>query len=76
MSKTINKYKNDAWKDMTRQQMEYYMGAKLLEIGVDPKAAIYRWSKEDKGNNELWTYSAYWGDSKEQLLQKEQGVQN
>ncbi len=56
--------------------MEYYMGAKLIEIGVDPKAAIYRWSLETKGNKEVWTYSAYWGDSKEQLLKQEQEPQN
>jgi hypothetical protein len=53
--------------------MEYYMGAKLIEIGVDPKSAIYRWSMETKGNSEVWTYSAYWGDSKKKVLQQEQG---
>lgn len=59
-------------KERTKDQMEYYMGAKLIEIGVNPKSAIYRWSKEDKGNDEAWTYSAYWGDSKETLLAQEQ----
>lgn len=49
------------------------MGAKLLEIGVNPQTAIYRWSNEIKGNNEVLTYSAYWGDSKERLLEQEQG---
>lgn len=59
-------------KDRTQQQMEYYMGAKLLEVGVNPKSAIYRWSVEEAGNRyERWTYSAYWGDSKETLLQEE-----
>ncbi len=48
------------------------MGAKLIEVGVNPKSAIYRWSIETKGTNEVWTYSAYWGDSKEELLKKEQ----
>lgn len=51
------------------------MGAKLIEIGVEPNSAIYRWSTELKGNNEVYTYSAYWGDSKERLLQQEQGGQ-
>lgn len=60
--------------EMTQRQMEYYMGAKLLELGVDPKTAIYRWTTEDQGNDELWTYSAYWGESKTELLHKEQGT--
>ncbi len=72
MSRTISKYRSEAAKDLTKQQMEYYMGAKLIEVGVNPKSAIYRWSKETKGNDEIWTYSAYWGDSKEKLLQQEQ----
>ncbi len=72
MSKTISKTKPDAVRDMTKRQMEYYMGAKLLEIGIDPKSAIYRWSLETKGNDEVWTYSAYWGDSKEKLMKQEQ----
>ncbi len=72
MSRTISKNKPEAAKDLTKQQMEYYMGAKLIEVGVNPKSAIYRWSLETKGNDEIWTYSAYWGDSKEKLLQQEQ----
>jgi hypothetical protein len=75
MSRTIEANKPSGLKDMTKRQMEYYMGAKLLEIGVDPKVAIYRWSVETKGSNEVWTYSAYWGESKAQLLQQEQGPQ-
>jgi hypothetical protein len=71
MAKTLEKNRAEAWKDMTKRQMEYYMGAKLLEIGVNPKSAIYRWSMEDKGSSEVWTYSAYWGDSKEKLEQQE-----
>ena len=72
MSRTIGKNKPDAFKDLTKRQIEYYMGAKLIEVGVNPNSAIYRWSLETKGNNEIWTYSAYWGDSKEQLLKQEQ----
>lgn len=72
MSKTINKNKPEAFKDMTKRQMEYYMGAKLIEVGINPKSAIYRWSSETNGNNEVWTYSAYWSNSKEQLLKQEQ----
>ncbi|UZQ52927.1 hypothetical protein OOK60_10350 [Trichothermofontia sichuanensis B231] len=51
------------------------MGAKLIEIGVEPKSAIYRWSIEDQGTQEIWTYSAYWGESKEKILQAEQQEQ-
>lgn len=73
MSKSIERTKPPALKERTKQQMEYYMGAKLIEVGVDPKAAIYRWSMELRGNNEVWTCSAYWGDSKDKLLQQESG---
>lgn len=68
MSRSIEKNNPPALKQRTKDQMEYYMGAKLLEIGVDPKSAIYRWAMEVKGNDEVWTYSAYWGDSKEKIL--------
>jgi hypothetical protein len=54
MSKTIRKSQPDVAKDMTKRQMEYYMGAKLIEVGVNPNSAIYRWSVEIKGNNEIW----------------------
>lgn len=75
MERKIEKNKPSAMKDMTKKQMEYYMGAKLLEIGVNPKSAIYRWSVEDKGTSELWTYSAYWGESRENLEKQEQESQ-
>lgn len=71
MSRTIEKNHPPALKERTKMQMEYYMGAKLLEIGVNPKSAIYRWSVEAKDSSEVWTYSAYWGDSREKLLQDE-----
>lgn len=71
MSRTVEKTQPPALKERTKTQMEYYMGAKLLEIGVNPKSAIYRWSIEDRGNSELWTYSAYWEDSKDKVLADE-----
>jgi hypothetical protein len=71
LTRKIEKFRSPNSKDMTKSQMEYYMGAKLLEIGVDPKSAIYRWSMEVEGNNEVWTYSAYWGDSREKVLSQE-----
>jgi hypothetical protein len=72
LSRTIEKSKPSSVRDMTKRQMEYYMGAKLIEIGIDPQAVIYRWSVEERGISEVWTYSAYWGDSREKLLQQEQ----
>ncbi len=52
----------------TKSQMEYYMGAKLIEIGVNQSEAIYRWEVESKDSEQIWTISAYWGESKERLL--------
>ncbi|MEM7770462.1 MAG: hypothetical protein AAGA75_10325 [Cyanobacteria bacterium P01_E01_bin.6] len=60
-------------KEREKEKMEYYMGAKLIEVGVNPKSTIYRWKVEPKGNQEVWTCSAYWADSKERILQEEQG---
>jgi hypothetical protein len=47
--------------------MEYYMGAKLLEVGVNPKNTIYRWSSAMKGDQEVITISAYWGESRRKI---------
>jgi hypothetical protein len=44
------------------------MGAKLIEIGVEPKSAIYRWSVQNNDNEQICTISAFWGDSKEKLI--------
>lgn len=71
LTRKVPKNKPAAVKDMTRRQMEYYMGAKLIEIGVDPKSATYRWSSEIQGMMEVYTYSAYWGDSRENLQSEE-----
>lgn len=71
MSRTVDKNQPPALKERTKTQMEYYMGAKLIEIGINPKSAIYRWSIETKGSNEVWTYSAYWGESKDKVLAEE-----
>lgn len=76
MSKRIRKTDPPMLKERTKTQMEYYMGAKLIEVGVNPKSAIYRWAMEDKGAEELWTYSAYWDDSRARILEEEQGTQS
>ncbi len=67
MTRTVPKRQSDFLKQRTKTQMEYYMGAKLIEVGVNPKSATYRWQKEIKGDNEIWTYSAYWGKSRSDL---------
>ncbi|MGP1371314.1 MAG: hypothetical protein ACTS3T_00695 [Almyronema sp.] len=71
MSRSIPKAQSEFLRQRTLKQMEYYMGAKLIEVGVDPKSAIYRWSSKDKGSNEEWTYSAYWGASRAEIEQAE-----
>ncbi len=71
MSQTWSRDASSAIRNKKQRQTEYYMGAKLIEVGINPKSAIYRWKGEQKGNQEVWTYSAYWGESKDKLLQEE-----
>ncbi|MFP4297595.1 MAG: hypothetical protein ACLFT0_07030 [Spirulinaceae cyanobacterium] len=71
MSQSWSQNRPDAFKDLKKRQMEYYMGAKLIEVGVDPKSTIMRWSVETKGDRETWTCSTYWGESKNNLLKEE-----
>lgn len=61
---------SNGYKLQKKDQMKYYMGAKLLEVGVNPKRCEYRWtvSRDQENQEETWTYSAYWGDSKAKLL--------
>jgi hypothetical protein len=72
MSRKVDQNQSAFFREQTKRQMEYYMGAKLIEIGVNPQSAIYRWSEENQGNQKVLTYSAYWGDSKERILEQEQ----
>ncbi|MEB3164929.1 MAG: hypothetical protein VKK80_16985 [Prochlorothrix sp.] len=58
-----------------KEQMEYYMGAKLLEVGVNPKEPFYSWSCEEEGDEYIWTYSAYWGDLKEEKMREKAAKQ-
>lgn len=72
ISKIIAKSESAFLRDRTLKQTEYYMGAKLLEVGINPnKDVIYRWQTVDKGNSEEWIYSAYWGDSREKIEAEE-----
>ncbi len=70
MSKSWSRSRPQAYKEMKKTQMKYYMDAKLIEVGVEPKAVIYRWRVNQNGTQETWTCSAYWGESKEKLEQQ------
>ncbi|MEO1619582.1 MAG: hypothetical protein AAFU53_00960 [Cyanobacteria bacterium J06632_3] len=74
ISKVISKRESPFFRDRTLKQTEYYMGAKLLEVGVNPnKGVIYRWKTIDKGDKEEWVYSAYWGESRAKIEAEEGG---
>lgn len=68
ITRTVSKDQPSTILKKTQSQMEYYMGAKLVEIGVDPKSAIYRWSVSNQDHEKLWTLTAYWSSDKEKLL--------
>lgn len=55
-------------RQQTLSQMQYYMGAKLIEVGIEPTAVLYRWSVKNKGDKQICILSAFWGDSRERLL--------
>ncbi|NET10262.1 MAG: hypothetical protein F6K09_35535 [Merismopedia sp. SIO2A8] len=58
-------------KALEKRKMKYYMGAKLIEVGVDPQTAILRWDVASQGRMEVWTCRAYWGESKDAILREE-----
>ena len=58
ITKTVPKRYPEPYKARTRKQTEYYMGAKLLEVGVNPNKAIYRWTIQDAGPNEKWSHNS------------------
>lgn len=74
ITKLISKSQSEFLIARTKKQTEYYMGAKLIEVGVNPDKAIYRWNIVDKGMKEEWTYSAYWDDSREKIEAEEANV--
>jgi hypothetical protein len=71
LPRSIPKGQSEFFKQRTRKEMEYYMGAKLIEVGVNPKQAIYRWTSEIKGNSEIITCHAYWGESRAKIEAEE-----
>ena len=68
LTRTVNKNQPSKLLEQTKSQMKYYIGAKLIEIGVNPQSAIYRWSVSTSEEEHIWTLSAYWDEDKEKLL--------
>lgn len=70
LERTIKKDQPLEVRQQELKKMNYYMGAKLLEVGVDPQSPdiLYRWSIKTDGNQQICTLSAFWGDSKAKLL--------
>lgn len=73
LERTIQKDQPLAARQQELKKMNYYMGAKLLEVGVDPQSPeiLYRWSVKTEGNQQFCTLSAFWGESKAKLLSGE-----
>ena len=72
LERTIKKNQPLEVRKQTLSQMQYYMGAKLLEVRVDPQAVMYRWSIKNQAEEQICTLSAFWGESKKKLLSGEE----
>ena len=72
LDRTIPKNLPPEAKQQTLGQMQYYMGAKLIEVGIDPQSVLYSWSVKASADEQICTLSAYWGDSKKRLLSGEE----
>lgn len=68
LERTVDKNQPLEVRQQTLSQMQYYMGAKLIEVRVDPQAVMYRWSIKNQEDKQICTLSAFWGDSKKKLL--------
>ena len=75
LERTIDKNEPLEARQQTLSQMQYYMGAKLVEVRVDPQKVIYRWSIEDQDDKQICTLSAFWGESQRKLLSGEEPLQ-
>lgn len=71
LERTINKNDPIEVRQQTLSQMQYYMGAKLVEVRVDPQKVTYRWSIENQDDKQICTLSAFWGESQRKLLSGE-----
>ena len=68
LERTINKNDSLEIRQQTLSQMQYYMGAKLVEVRIDPKKVMYRWSIKNQSDRQICTLSAFWGESQRKLL--------
>jgi hypothetical protein len=68
LERTINRKDPLEARQKTLNQMQYYMGAKLIEVKIDPQKVMYRWSVKDEQDLQIFTLSAFWGDSQQQIL--------
>ena len=71
LERTVNKNDPLEVRQQTLSQMQYYMGAKLIEVRVDPQAVMYRWSIKNRADEQICTLSAFWGESRKKLLSGE-----
>lgn len=72
LNRTVKKDQPLEVRQQTLSQMQYYMGAKLIEVGINPQAVLYRWSVKNQENEQICTLSAFWGESKQKLLSGEE----
>ncbi|MCC0176598.1 hypothetical protein I4641_06350 [Waterburya agarophytonicola K14] len=75
LERTVNRKDPIEDRQKTLNQMHYYMGAKLVEVRVDPQKVMYRWSVEDRGDLQHFTLSAFWGESQRKILSGENPLQ-
>ncbi len=70
LERTLDRNQSLEARQLVLKRMHYYMGAKLMEVGVNPQSpeVLYRWSVKTKENEQICTLSAFWGQSKEELL--------
>ena len=68
LERIVSKSESKEARQKVLSQMPYYMGAKLLEVRIDPKSVIYRWSIDDQERKQVCVLSAFWGDSKQKIL--------
>ncbi|MEN9566056.1 MAG: hypothetical protein RLZZ69_1252 [Cyanobacteriota bacterium] len=72
LERIINKKDPVEIRQQTLSQMQYYMGAKLVEVRVNPQKVTYRWSIENQDDRQICTLSAFWGESQRKLLSGEE----
>lgn len=68
LERTVDKNDPLEVRQQTLSQMQYYMGAKLIEVRVDPQAVMYRWSIKNEADKQICTLSAFWGESRKKIL--------